>query len=282
MCYLRDSSVGIKIQFNAELLKSYKVYQILTYKIVRVVTHLIHILSLRNSLIFIIQIYYIYFIFYLLCAWYVQQPTTLWIQIKLYKNAYKLRSFFKNSSGSRLANFTRSWASLPRTYKDKPAHCCTPIIDGKKIPSRTPKCNSRKSWAHNPNDSKSNPLVCAYERQANRESSLIVGRGHICWLMVSLLALSRQKQLTKSSQQCKACLFQDCLSQRNVHSAKTFSEGFPLSEKWDHEKTLAIIKFCCTSIYLCRQKHVLNGCSWEMSPKGWPCKLLGIQLCKKS
>jgi hypothetical protein len=42
---------------------------------------------------------------------------------ELYKDAYKLRIFFKNASGRRLAHFTWSQAGLPRTTKDKLAHC---------------------------------------------------------------------------------------------------------------------------------------------------------------
>jgi hypothetical protein len=51
------------------------------------------------------------------------------------------------------------------------------------------------SWAHDPEDSKINPLVQGRERRANREPSLVVGRGHVSWSMLGLLALTRQKQL---------------------------------------------------------------------------------------
>jgi hypothetical protein len=132
---------------------------------------------------------------------------------RLDKNADKLRSFFfqdknadkpmiflRESSGRRLADFVRPGASLPRTTKDKPAYHCTSIIDGKKFFSWTPKCYLRWSLAHDPEDSKNDPLVCACECQANRETSLDVGRGHISWSMVGLLALTRQKQLAKSRQ----------------------------------------------------------------------------------
>jgi hypothetical protein len=110
--------------------------------------------------------------------------------------------FLQEVSGRRLANFVRPGASLPRTTKDKPAsaNCCTPIIDGKKIFSRTPKCYLRQRWAHDPEDSKNDPLVHARERRANKEPSLIVGRGRISLLMMGLLALTRQKQLAKSRQ----------------------------------------------------------------------------------
>jgi hypothetical protein len=63
------------------------------------------------------------------------------------KNAAKLRSFLQEPSDRRSANFVQPQASLPRTIENKPAHCCTPIIDGKKIFSRTPKCYLWWSWA---------------------------------------------------------------------------------------------------------------------------------------
>ncbi len=40
---------------------------------------------------------------------------------------------FKNLLVGRLANFVRPQASLPRTNKDKPTYCCTPIINSKKV-----------------------------------------------------------------------------------------------------------------------------------------------------
>ncbi len=116
------------------------------------------------------------------------------------KNADKLRSFLEDTSCRRLANFVRPRASLPRTTKDKPAYCCTPIINGKKIFLRTLKCYSQRSWARDPEDSKNNPMVQAHERRANREPSLVVGRGQVSWTMLSLIALTRQKQLAKSRQ----------------------------------------------------------------------------------
>ncbi len=94
------------------------------------------------------------------------------------------------------------------------------IIDGRKFLSRTPKCYLQRSWAHDPVNSKIDPQVRMPKRRANREPNLIVVRGHVSWLMLSLLALSRQKQLVKSSQvksPNEACLLQDCLSWRNVH-----------------------------------------------------------------
>jgi hypothetical protein len=80
----------------------------------------------------------------------------------LYKNTYKLRSWLKTPfqdknanklrslrepSGKRLANFVRPQESLPRTTKNKPAHCCMLIIDGTKHVSRTLKCYLRRSWS---------------------------------------------------------------------------------------------------------------------------------------
>ncbi len=116
-----------------------------------------------------------------------------------HKNANKLRTCFWEPTGGRLANFVQPRASLPRTTKNKPAHPCTPIIN-KTFFLRNPKCYLWRSWAHNPEDSKNEFLVCAHKRQANRETSLVVGRCRISWSMVGLLALTRQKQLTKSRQ----------------------------------------------------------------------------------
>ncbi len=134
---------------------------------------------------------------------------------------------------NKLADFVRLRASLPRTTKDKPAYCCTPIINGKKFFSRTPKCYSWQRWACDPEDSKSKPMVLAWERQADGKPSLVVSRGHVSWTMLSLIALTKQNQLAKSWQaasqpvsQRKACLFQDCFSCRNSRSAETFSDFF--------------------------------------------------------
>jgi hypothetical protein len=83
-----------------------------------------------------------------------------------------------------LAGFIWPQASLPRTTKNKPTHHCTPIIDGKKIFSRTLKCYLQQSWYRDPEDSRNNPMVRGRKRQANREPSLVVDRGHISWLML--------------------------------------------------------------------------------------------------
>jgi hypothetical protein len=111
------------------------------------------------------------------------------------KNANKLMSFLQERSGRRLADFVRPQASLPRTTKDKPVYCCTSIINGKKTFSRTPKCYLRQSLTRDPEDSKNDPMVQARECQADREPSLVIGRGHISWSMLGLIALTRQKQL---------------------------------------------------------------------------------------
>ncbi len=111
---------------------------------------------------------------------------------------------------------------------------------------------------------------------------LIISKGHISWLLVSLIALTRQKQLAKLSPQCRACLFQGCLSHGNICSTKTFSEGIATNKKWDHKKQLAKIKICCTSIYVHHQKHFLNRCFCETSPKGQFCHLPEMHLGKKS
>jgi hypothetical protein len=102
------------------------------------------------------------------------------------KNANKLPSL-QELSGRRLSGFVWPRASLPRSTKSKPAHCCMPIINGKKIFSRTLKCYSQLSWARDPEDSKSKPMVQARKRQANGEPSLVVGRGHVSWTMLSFI-----------------------------------------------------------------------------------------------
>ncbi len=107
----------------------------------------------------------------------------------------RLAEKLQEPSGRRLANFVRPQASLPMTTKYKPANRCMPIIDGKKIFLRTPKCYSRRSQACDPEDSKSKPMVRARERRANGEPSLVVDRGHVSWSMLSLIALTRKKQL---------------------------------------------------------------------------------------
>jgi hypothetical protein len=70
----------------------------------------------------------------------------------------------------------------------------------KKIFSRTLKCYLRRSWSRDPEDSKSKPMVRERKRRADGEPSLVVGRGHVSWRMLSLIALTRQKQLAKSRQ----------------------------------------------------------------------------------
>jgi hypothetical protein len=127
---------------------------------------------------------------------------------QILQECQQAEEFLQEPSSRRLANFVRPQASLPRTTTDKPAYCCMPIIDGKKFFSRTPKCYLRRSWAHDPEDSKNNPLVHACERQADRETSLIVGVGNVSWSMVGLLALTRQKQLAKSRQAVSQPAFQ--------------------------------------------------------------------------
>jgi hypothetical protein len=88
-------------------------------------------------------------------------------------------------SDRRLADFVRPQVSLPRTTKDKTAYCCTPIINGKKIFSVTLRCYLRQSWARDPEDSKSKPVVQARKRRANGEPNLVIGRGHISLTILS-------------------------------------------------------------------------------------------------
>ncbi len=129
-----------------------------------------------------------------------RMPTSWGVVFFQDKNANKLRIFLWESSGRRLANVVRPQASFPRTTKDKPVYRCRPIINSKKILSRTPNSYLLWSWAHDPEDSKNDPLVCARNHRADTDPSLIVSIGHISWLMVGLLALTTQKQLAKSRQ----------------------------------------------------------------------------------
>jgi hypothetical protein len=55
----------------------------------------------------------------------------------------------------------------------------------------------QQSWACKTVYSKSNLLVCTRKCQAKREPSLVVSIVNISWLMVSLLALTKQKQQAK-------------------------------------------------------------------------------------
>jgi hypothetical protein len=169
--------------------------------------------SLLSSLIFIYKQHYVYLFFFFFLrlvrpaayGFMNSQPTSTGAlqecqqaSFKAHKNANKLRIFCQEPSCRRLANFVWPQASLPRTTKDKPAYCCMQIINGKKIFSGTPKCHSRQSWSCDPEDSKSKPMVRARERRADGEPSLVVGRGHVSWTILSLIALTRQKQLAKS------------------------------------------------------------------------------------
>ncbi len=120
-----------------------------------------------------------------------------------------------------------------------------------KIFLRTLKCYLRRSWARDPENSKSKPVVQGREHQADEEPSLVVGRGHISWTMLSLMALTRQKQLAKSWQassqpasQRQVCLFQDCLFSWEQPFRQGVSIFFVENKKWDHEKQLAKMKFC--------------------------------------
>ena len=70
----------------------------------------------------------------------------------------------------------------------------------KNILLRTLKCYLQWSWACDLENSKSKPVVRARERKADGEPSLVVGRGHISWTMLSLITLARQKQLAESGQ----------------------------------------------------------------------------------
>jgi hypothetical protein len=168
------------------------------YKILRVSIHYTHICNLLSSLIFLIT--NILCLFLLLLSLHLVQTAA--------GDTLNSNPFFYWQVSSWML-MVGNWPilhghkqSLPRTTKAKFPHHYMPIIDGGKCLSRTPKCNSRRSLAHESEDPKSNPLVCARKRWAKREPSLIVSLGRISWLMVSLLAFTRQKQLAMPSPNC--------------------------------------------------------------------------------
>ena len=126
----------------------------------------------------------------------------------LYKNTYKLKSWLKKALSTRM---TTSWGVYENLLVEY-----WPILCGRKQVFQGPPGTSQRIAARrsstektfrgpqsatcggvgcDPEDSKINPLVQAGKRWANREPSLVVGRGHVRWSMLGLLALTRQKQL---------------------------------------------------------------------------------------
>jgi hypothetical protein len=89
----------------------------------------------------------------------------------------------------------------------------------------------------------------------DREPSLAVGRGHVSWSMLGLIALTSSLP-SQGKQQAN----QPCFSCRNSRSAKTSQIFLGTSRKWDRKKQLAKIKFCCTGVYVRCRMHDLKGC----------------------
>ncbi len=173
------------------------------------------------------------------------------------KNTDKLRSL-REPSGRRLANFVRSQASLPKTTKDKPAYCCTPIIDGKKIYSRSPKCYLRRSQACDPKDSKNNPMVQAQAPSQQGAQSGPQGRPPQL-VNVGLESSNKAEaaRLVKASSKPTSLAFligTTILPRRSLR----FLGG--TSGKWNRKNQLAEIKFYCTGVYICLWKLAVNGC----------------------
>ncbi len=161
-------------------------------------------------------------------AWYAKWPTTLWIHslpsTEALQNDYKPRLIvFKTRTptscqicenllmGDWLILCGREQAVQGPTRTSQRI-AARQSSTAKKIFSRTLKCYLRWSWDRDPEDSKSKAMVQARECQANGEPSLVVGRGRIIWTMLSLMALTRQKQLAKLRQaasqpasQCWVC-----------------------------------------------------------------------------
>ena len=94
-----------------------------------------------------------------------------------------------------LGAVARAFQGPPRLSQQ---HCCTPIIGGNIGPPRTPKCYSRQCWALESINSFSDTLVRGRERRTKRESSLVLGAADISWTMISQLALTARRQLTKN------------------------------------------------------------------------------------
>ncbi len=192
------------------------------YRILHVDTHSIHICSLLGSLIFIIGITLCLFLLHL--SSYLARQLAYGI---LNSNPFFYWGVIQERLQVGDGQFYAVASKPSKDHQGRVAHCYTPIIDGEKIPSRTLKGNSRRSWAHDPEDSKSNPLVWAREHQAKREPSPVVGEGCISWLMVSLLALTKQMQLAKSSPQA-----------RHVSSKTAFLGGTSVSPRPSHKVLL--------------------------------------------
>ncbi len=118
------------------------------------------------------------------------------------------------------------------------------------------------------------------KRQASREPSLVIGKGHVSWSMVSLLALTRQKQLAKSSPQA-----------RHVFSKTAFLKGTSVTsvlprpsqkvllrarngpQETNHKN---IILFNWASTYAFGSMFSMDAL--RNKSKGWFCKLHELQL----
>ncbi len=96
------------------------------------------------------------------------------------------------------------------------------------------------------------------KRCTKREPSLVVGIAQISWLMVSLLALTKQKQLAKVVPNAKYVSCKTTFHLRTAILLETSQKGSQMSKKWECKIQLAKMKFYCTSVYVCRWKHVLN------------------------
>jgi hypothetical protein len=74
-----------------------------------------------------------------------------------------------------------------------------------------------------------------------------------------LAGLTKQKQQANQHPNARYVSCKTTILRRNRPSIGNFSEVSQMAKNWDREKQLAKIKFCCTSIYIRSQKHVLNG-----------------------
>ncbi len=110
-------------------------------------------------------------------------------------------------------------------------HCYTPLIHGRKCPSRTPKYDSRRSWAREAVHSKSNFLVCPCEHRARSKPSLIVSFGYISRSIVSQLALTKQKQQANQHPKARYVSCKTTVLRRNSVSVRIFSEVSQFAKK---------------------------------------------------
>ncbi len=77
----------------------------------------------------------------------------------------------------------------------------------------------------------------------------------------SKLALTKQKQQANQHPDARYVSCKTTISCMDGHPfRRKLLKSFSTCKEWGRKKKLAKIKFHCTSIYVCHQKHVLSGC----------------------